>query len=43
VKPNAHSFYEVIKKEQKGPHFFLDPDCYGVWQLEMQKGQGFVG
>jgi hypothetical protein len=43
VRPNAHSFFELVKKPEGGPHYFLDPDCWGLWQHEMQNRQTIFG
>lgn len=43
VKSNEHSFFELVKKEEGGPHYFLDPDCWAAWNTEMQNNQVLFG
>lgn len=42
-KLNDHGIFELVTKEEVGPHYFLDPDCWGAWQTEMTTKQTLFG
>eukprot|EP01127_Copromyxa_protea_P015117 TRINITY_DN4301_c0_g1_i1.p1 TRINITY_DN4301_c0_g1~~TRINITY_DN4301_c0_g1_i1.p1 ORF type:complete len:685 (-),score=201.77 TRINITY_DN4301_c0_g1_i1:8-2062(-) len=43
VSPRSDGHYALVKREEHGPHYFLDPDCWSAWNAEMTKKQNIIG